>query len=78
VTYWVAKYLCHTLSPHGEMKKSKTTQLDELARKINEGYTGSPRPWQGARVIITDVAPEPAPPGLSPNRPPWSLPASAN
>ena len=48
------------------MKKSKTTQLDELARKINEGHTGSSRPWQGARVIIADVAPEPTPPGFYP------------
>jgi hypothetical protein len=46
--------------------RKKTTQLDELAHKINEGHAGSSRPWQGARVIITDVTPEPNPPGFYP------------
>jgi hypothetical protein len=49
------------------MKNSIALQLDEIARKINEGWVDSTDFWGGARVVITDVEPTPSEPGFYPD-----------
>jgi hypothetical protein len=48
------------------MKKSTSQQLDDIARKINEGWLESADFWSGARVVITNISPAPQEPGFYP------------
>jgi hypothetical protein len=52
---------------NGSMKNSIAQQLDEIARKINEGWLDSTAFWGGAGVVITDVEPSPSEPGFYPD-----------